>query len=171
MADWVWIDYVLVTVVIVSAFISLFRGFLKEALSLVNWVVALWLSWQLGPVLAGALSGFVSDPVLQMWAARVIIFIGVLLLGGLVSKLVSMVINSSGLTGTDRALGMVFGLGRGVILAGLLVVILEFLGFPQSAWWQQSKLIPYAAPVADIIRHAAEDGIVYMGDVVTPEAN
>jgi len=164
--DWIWIDYALAAVVIVSTCISLFRGFFKEALSLVNWVAALWLSWQLGPLLASGLAGFIGDPVLQMWVARLLILIGVLILGGLVSKLVALVLNSSGLTGTDRALGMVFGFGRGIILAGLLVVVLEFLGFNQSAWWEQSKLIPYTAPIADIIRHAAEDGIEYVGDAM-----
>lgn len=170
MVEWVWIDYVLAAIVVVSAVISLFRGFFREAISLATWMVAIWLAWQMGPLLAAGITGFVEDPVLRMWAARLILFIGVLLLGGLVGKLISMLMDSSGLTGTDRALGMVFGFCRGVLLAGVLVVVLELLGFPQSAWWQQSKLIPYAAPVADIIRHAAEDGIGYIDEVVTPDA-
>ena len=67
MAEWVWIDYVLAVLVAASTIISLFRGFFREAMSLATWVVALWLAWQLGPVLAAALTGMVEDPALRMW--------------------------------------------------------------------------------------------------------
>jgi uncharacterized membrane protein required for colicin V production len=64
---------------------------------------------------------------------------------------------------------MVFGFARGVILSGLLVVVLEMMGFSNSPWWQESKLLPYAAPVADIIRHTAEDGLGYIDGLASPE--
>ncbi len=84
---------------------------------------------------------------------------------GLVAWFLGLVLSSTGLTGTDRALGMVFGFGRGVLLAGLLVMGLDLLGFREASWWEQSKLIPYALPVADIIRHAAEDGMELLDDL------
>ena len=167
-AGWVWIDYALLAVVAISAVVSLFRGFFREAMSLASWIVALWLAWQLGPIIAAVFTPAIDDPVLRMWVARACLFIGVLLLGGVVSKLVMLVMNSTGLTGPDRLLGMIFGCCRGVVLAGLLLVVLEALGFSESAWWQQSKLIPYAAPVVDIIRNAALDGVDYVGGVVVP---
>jgi len=57
---------------------------------------------------------------------------------------------------------MVFGLARGIILAGVAVLVLEFAGFSESSWWKDSKLIPYAAPVADFVADAAEEGIDYL---------
>jgi membrane protein required for colicin V production len=168
-ADLNWFDYLLITVMLISTVISLFRGFFKEALSLATWVIALWAAWRFGPQLAGGLESWVSEPVLRLWLARGLVCILVLLAGGLLGKLINILMLSTGLTGTDRAIGMVFGFGRGVILVGLLVVVLEMMGFSNSPWWHESKLLPYAAPVADIIRHSAEDGLEYIDGLASPE--
>ncbi|MEJ2138423.1 MAG: CvpA family protein [Gammaproteobacteria bacterium] len=161
------VDYVLIVVIGLSAVISLFRGFFKEAVSLGTWVVALWLAWRLGPQVAGMLEPWIGTSVLRLWAARVLVVIAALLGGGLLGWFFGQVLDSTGLSGTDRAIGTVFGFARGVLLAGLLVMILDLLGFREAPWWEESKLIPYAAPVADIIRHAAEDGMEYLEELDT----
>jgi membrane protein required for colicin V production len=168
-AELTFFDYLLILVLLVSTVISLFRGFFKEALSLATWVIALWVAWRFGAQLAEGLESWVSEPVLRLWIARGLVCVGVLLAGGLLGRLIDILMLSTGLTGTDRAIGMVFGFGRGVILIGLLVVILEMMGFSNSPWWQESKLLPYAAPVADIIRHSAEDGLEYIDGIASPE--
>jgi membrane protein required for colicin V production len=162
-------DYVLLFILIASGVISLFRGFFREALSLAGWVIAVWAAWRFGPLFSGWFESWLSDSALRLWAARISVFIVSLLACGLLGRLLSILMVSTGLTGTDRALGMVFGLARGVILCGLLLAVLELMGFAQSAWWQESKLIPYAAPVADIIRFAAEDGMEYLNGMDMPE--
>jgi membrane protein required for colicin V production len=168
-ADLNWFDYLLITVMLISTVISLFRGFFKEALSLATWVIAIWMAWRFGAQFAGGLESWVTEPVLRLWLARGLVCIFVLLAGGLLSRLVNILMLSTGLTGTDRAIGMVFGFGRGVILVGLLVVVLDMMGFSNSVWWQKSKLLPYADPVADIIRHAAQDGLGYIDGMTSPE--
>jgi len=150
------IDYVLLVIVGLSTVISLFRGFFKEAISLGTWVLALWLAWRLGPEFAGYLEPWIVAPELRLWATRILIVIAGLLAGGLVNAFFNLVLDSAGLSGTDRVIGSVFGFARGVLLAGLLIMVLELMGFRESAWWSESKLIPYAAPVTDIIRNAAE---------------
>ena len=159
------VDYALIVIVGLSAVISLFRGFFREAVSLGTWVVGLWLAWKLGPQVAGFLEPWISTSVLRLWAARVLVVIGVLIAGGLLSWIFGIILDSTGLSGTDRALGTVFGFARGVLLAGLAIMALDLMGFREAAWWQESKLIPYAAPVADIIRHAAEDGLEFIEDL------
>jgi uncharacterized membrane protein required for colicin V production len=67
-------------------------------------------------------------------------------------------------------LGGLFGLGRGAILAGLVVIALQFTGFDADPWWQESKLIPYAAPVADALRDAAAEGIEMLQEADPPVA-
>jgi membrane protein required for colicin V production len=168
-AEFNFFDYLLLLILLVSTVISLFRGFFKEALSLAAWFVAVWVAWRFGAQLAGGLEPWVSEPVLRLWIARGLVCVAVLLAGGLLGRLIDVLMLSTGLTGTDRAIGMVFGLGRGVILVGLLVVLLDMLGFSGSLWWQESKLLPYAAPVADIIRHTAEDGLGYIDGIASPE--
>jgi membrane protein required for colicin V production len=54
---------------------------------------------------------------------------------------------------------MLFGLARGVLLAAVAVITLQVAGVTDEPWWQQSKLIPYAAPVADALRKAAKQGL------------
>jgi len=165
------IDYVLLGVLALSTVVSLFRGFFKEAISVCTWVAALWAAWRFGPQLADGLAQWLSTSVLRLWAARVIILIGVLFIGGLLNWLFGMLLHRTGLSGTDRVIGMVFGAGRGVILVGIIVVILELMGFDETPWWQESKLIPYAAPVVDTIRYVAEDGREFLSELEEPDGS
>jgi membrane protein required for colicin V production len=165
------VDYLLLVIVGLSTVISLFRGFFKEAISLLAWVLALWLAWRLGPQLSTYLEPWIAVPEMRLWATRFLIVIAVLLTGGLVNGLFNLILDSAGLSGTDRVIGSVFGFARGVLLAGLLVMALELLGFRESAWWGESKLIPYAAPVADIISNAAQDGLELLEDTETSRIN
>lgn len=154
-----WLDYLLLGLVTVSGLVGLFRGFVKEALSLGVWVVGIWCAWRFAELAAPHLGNWVSDPVLRLWAARALVLVAVLIVGGLLTHLLAFLLDQTGLTGTDRLLGGVFGIGRGAVLAGLVVIVLQFTGFEASPWWQESKLIPYAAPVADALRDAAAEGM------------
>lgn len=167
----VWVDYALLGAVLVSGVVGLFRGFVKEALSLGVWVVGLWCAWKFAGVAAGQMTGWVEDPVLRLWAARVVVLVGVLILGGLLTALLSFLLDQTGLTGTDRLLGGLFGLGRGAVLAGIIVIVLQFTGFDKDPWWAESKLIPYAEPVADLLRDATAEGIQMLDDGETPVAD
>lgn len=158
-SDLVVFDYALIAIIAVSTIISLFRGFFKEAMSLGAWVVALWVAWQFGPEVAGYLEEWITPTAVRLWAARALVVIAVLLAGGLVNAFLHMVLESTGLSSTDRAIGMVFGFGRGVLLAGIVLAGMEAADFDETEWWPESVLVPYFAPVTDMIRHAAEDGL------------
>ena len=155
----VTVDYMLLAVAILSGLFGLLRGFVKEAMSLAGWIFAAWCAFHFGTAVAERLPDFIQDPVLKLWAARFVVLIGVLLISGIISGLVSLLLSRTGLTGTDRAVGMVFGLARGVVVIALLVAALEMAGFRADPWWEESKLIPYAAPLAERLRDAAEDGL------------
>lgn len=154
-----FIDYVLIAILLVSTVVSLFRGFLTEAISLAAWVVAIWAAWKFGPAVAGALEGSIDSLTARLWGARSLLLVGVLLAGGLLNWMVNGLLQKSGLSGVDRAIGTLFGFARGVVLASLLVVVLDLVDFSVTAWWQDSKLIPYAAPVAGVLKEAAEEGM------------
>ncbi|WP_232731555.1 CvpA family protein [Pseudomonas aeruginosa] len=82
-------------------------------------------------------------------AACALLFIATLLLGALVNYLIGELIRVTGLSGTDRFLGMVFGGARGVLLVVLLVGLLSLAPVQQDPWWQQSVLMPHFLMVAD----------------------
>ena len=156
------VDYILLAVLIISTAVSVLRGFVKEAISLVSWAVAIWCAWRFGGAVAGALEDSIDSMTSRLWVARRLLLVGVLVAGGLLEWLVLFLLQKSGLTGTDRAIGTVFGFARGVVLAGLLVAVLQSGGFEAEPWWQDSKLIRFAEPVADMLRDAAEEGFEYL---------
>jgi len=153
------VDYILLSIFAVSAIIGVFRGFVKEAISLIGWIAAVWGAWRFGADVSALLPDFVDDVTIKIWAARLLVLIGVLIMSGLISRTVSFLIDKTGLSGTDRMVGMVFGLARGAVLAGLAVNLLEVAGFDEAPWWPESKLIPYAAPIAQRISDIAEEGM------------
>lgn len=164
-SDLILVDYFVIGVMVFSSLISLFRGFFKEAMSLGTWVVAIWVAWKFGPQLAGMLETVITPTAVRLWAARALVVIGVLIAGGLLGQFFHFVLESTGLTSTDRAIGMVFGFGRGIVLVGLMLVIMEAADFNETEWWPESVMIPYFEPVTDMIRHAAEDGLGFLDDL------
>lgn len=148
----VWIDVVILALIVLSAVLSLFRGFVKEALALASWLVALWVAMTFYENFALILAEWISVPSAQKVTAFVLLFIGVLLLGALVNYLAGKLVAKTGLTGTDRMLGIVFGAARGAVIVALLVLFAGLTPMPQDAWWQGSQLIGYFEEFAMWIR-------------------
>ena len=139
-----WVDWLILAIITLSALISLKRGFVKEVLSLVIWLMAILLSIMFHQQLAVILAPYIDSPSLRKLAALFCLFILCLLVGGLFSFILSQLVHWTGLTGTDRLLGMVFGSLRGV----LVVVVVLMLGktllpLHQEQWWLSSNLIPH----------------------------
>jgi membrane protein required for colicin V production len=103
-----------------------------------------------------------ASPEVRIWAARVVIFVLALLVGGLISWLARKFIRHTGLSGLDRLLGAGFGLLRAAVLLGLAVIVMEFLGLEQQPWWQESRLKPYADRAAAAVKYYAELGNQYL---------
>jgi len=144
----IWVDFVILGIVLISALISLIRGFVREAFSLAVWVLAFWISWTFFRDLSLYMESFVSTPSVRLGVAFVILMILSLVVGGLLNYLVIRLINSTGLSGSDRFIGMIFGLARGVLLMAILVLLAGLTPLPQDPWWQQSVLIPYFQELA-----------------------
>jgi membrane protein required for colicin V production len=136
-----WADYCIIAVLVLSVLMGLWRGFIGEVLALACWVAAFWVAWLFGPRLAASFTA-VDTPSVRLLLGYAICFIAVLIAGALVSFLMRKLISGSGLSGSDRLLGMVFGLLRGLALVTLLVFILGFTPLPRDGWWQQSRLMP-----------------------------
>ena len=134
-------DYCIIAVLGLSVLMGLWRGFIGEVLALACWVVAFWVAWEFGPRLAAAFSG-IDAPSVRLLLGYAICFIAVLIAGAIVSFLMRKLVAGSGLTGSDRLLGMVFGLMRGLVLVTLIVLLLGFTPLPRDPWWHQSQLLP-----------------------------
>ena len=144
------VDWGIFAVVAVSTLISIQRGFVKEALSLVTLVAAMIISRLFGAQVSTLLIDVIEVASLRSVAAYVGLFFTTLIVGGLVNKLVVQVVRMAGLSGTDRFFGMLFGCARGVLITVVIVSVLARLeGIPEDQWWQDSRLIPHFVALGD----------------------
>jgi membrane protein required for colicin V production len=157
-----WADLFIVVICAASAIFGVWRGFAKEALSLVTWLAAIWLAWRFTWLVEPMLGEWVAAPELKIWAARIVIFVIVLVAGGLVAWFVRELIRHTGLSSTDRTLGGLFGLARGALIIGLMAIGVQLLGMQGDPWWQESRLRPYCDRIAEGIRYYAELGGRYL---------
>ncbi len=137
-------DWAIVAVIAMSTLIGIWRGFVREALSLAVWVIAFVVAMLFYAGFAPWFERWVDAPSIQMLVAWVTLFVGTLLLGGLVNFLLVTLVHATGLGGTDRVLGMVFGFGRGLLVVmAILIVLPGVVPVTRDDWWLESVLIPH----------------------------
>ena len=133
-------DVVMGIVIVVSAVFGLMRGLVREVLSLVIWVAALLLGIAFADSIA-AMLGLNLSAGLQTAIGFAIVFVAVLVAGALAQRFLGGLVESTGLTGTDRTLGLVFGTVRGA--AVVLVALILLRPFAESRdWWAESLIAP-----------------------------
>lgn len=137
----IWVDYAILTVVAVSAIVGFFRGFFREAVGLATWLIAFWVAFRFAVPAAEWLTAWISVRSVRLGISFGVIFIVVLIVGAVISYLMARLVDRTGFGGTDRALGGVFGVLRGVGLLVLLVLLAGLTPVPEDAWWQESLFV------------------------------
>jgi len=149
-----FLDWAIVAVIVASGLISVWRGFVKEAISLATWIAAFLIALVFADKLATLLPAAIESPLARWGIAALALFMATLLVGGLLNFLVSSLVERTGLSGTDRSLGIVFGILRGVLIVALGVLVAGDTALRAEPWWQESRLAPRFEPFADWIREA-----------------
>ncbi|TFG38909.1 MAG: CvpA family protein [Chromatiales bacterium] len=152
------IDIIIAVALVASIVVGLVRGFVKEALSIVTLLVAIWAALYFGPVVGGVSKSWLSSAELQIWFGRVLVFGVILSVGGLLGWGISKLVRVSMLGGLDRMLGSLFGIVRGILLVAVFVIGGQFAGFDNDGWWLKSRLLPHFEVVADWIKVLAPKG-------------
>lgn len=147
-----WVDYSILAVIGLSVLISVWRGFTKEALSLAGWILAAWVALTFADKLQVMLEPHIQVPSLRLIVAFAILFIATLFLAGFVNYLAVQVIKKTGLSGTDRMVGIFFGVARGCVVVAVLVLVGGMTPVPQDPWWNQSQLMHYFQDMAIWLR-------------------
>ena len=146
------VDYIILAILVISAVMGLVRGLLREAIAVITWFLAIVLAWYFAGSLEPLLGGVLVGSPLRIWAARVIIFVFVLLLGGAIATILGHYIRVSMFAGMDKFLGFVFGIIRGVVIVGAFTIAIQALRMDEDPRWKNSKLMPYAIGVASALR-------------------
>ncbi len=151
------VDYLIIALVVLSAGVGIARGFLREVIALVTWIAALLVAWHFAGRVEPYLGGLLSSPHVRPWAARAILLLAVLLAGAALAALITHLVRLSIFSGTDRFLGFLFGLVRGLVILGVLVLVCQTLRLDEEHWWRTSRLLPYGEHAANLLRSLVGD--------------
>ena len=159
------IDILIIVAVAISVIVGIFRGLVKEAISIGALLFAIWAALYFGPSVGNVSESWLSSEELQMWFGRILVFSVILALGGLLGWGISKLVRLSVLSGMDRFLGSLFGALRGILLVAVFIIGGQFAGFDNDEWWLDSRLIPHFEVVAEWIKVMAPQGL----ELITPD--
>ncbi|KAF3981030.1 MAG: CvpA family protein [Methylococcales symbiont of Hymedesmia sp. n. MRB-2018] len=155
----IWIDYTIIGLVLISSIIGLLRGFIKEAFSLIIWMIAIWVGLTFSREFSVFLEQFITYPSARIAAAFAILFILTLIIGAMISYLLGELVKKTGLTGSDRFAGMIFGIARGLVVVSVVVMLAGLTPLPEDSWWKESDLIPPFQSLAVWLREHIPSGL------------
>jgi len=151
------VDTLILAVIAMSSAFGVWRGFIKETLSLLSWIAALLVSRVYSESLAGLLESLIDNPSVRYVTAFSGLFVLIIMLGTALNHFMSKLLVVTGLKTLDRLLGAVFGVARGTVIVLVVLFILNVF-VSGSEWWQQSTLIPYGMVLI-------EESQIFIGDM------
>ena len=147
------LDWFIIVVLTISTLLSLWRGFVREALSLLGWVAAFIVAHLFVDQFAEQLATVIANPTGRYIAAYAMLFVSTLVVFTVVVKLAVKLVRVAGLTVLDRLLGTVFGFARGVIIILVLAYVVQQLVPPEEQeWLHNSVLMPHLNMLADWVQ-------------------
>ncbi len=155
----IWVDYAIIGLIVISSIIGLLRGFVKEAFSLCLWVVAIWVGLTFSREFSGFLDGLISQPSVRIACAFIALFLVTLILGAMIGYLLGELVKKTGLSGSDRFAGMIFGIARGLVVTSIIIMLAGLTPLPEDSWWKESQLIPPFQSLAVWLREHIPSGV------------
>jgi membrane protein required for colicin V production len=161
-------DHLFAIIVLVSGAVGFFRGFIRESIALASWLVGLWLAWHFAYIVNPWLGGALAEPGVREWTGRAVVLLLVLLFGALVGSVVSHYARrAAGLAAMDRTLGAAFGLARGALIVGLLVMAGRAANLDREPWWANTRSMPAAETVANWLERYAQPAALELYEQAT----
>jgi membrane protein required for colicin V production len=149
-------DHLFAIILLLSGALGYLRGFIRESISLVAWLLGLWLAWHFAYLVNPWLGGALAEPGVREWTGRAIVLFVVLLIGAGVGALVAHLVHrAAGLAMMDRLLGTLFGLMRAVVVIGLLILAGRAVNLDLEPWWDKTRSMPVAEAVANWLERYA----------------
>ena len=135
-------DIVILAVMGVSLAFGLFRGLVRELLSLVSWILAFWIAYRFSSSVAQIIDKALQNPTLSQAVSAILVFVLVLVALMLLASLISKIFKATGLAGMDRILGGLFGFGRAVVILFVALIVGQHTVVIEQDWYNASMMIP-----------------------------
>ena len=152
-----WLDYTIIGVILVSVVTGLFRGLVREAISLSVWILALWLATIYSPKFEYVLSAYIDSSTVRVAVIFFAIALAVLIVGSIINAIIGFIIKKSGLGFMDRLFGIVFGFARGVLIIALCLLVISMVKIPNDNWKNESILLPQFKPIVTWLKQYVPD--------------
>ena len=146
------VDYAVIAIVALSVLFAIWRGVVREALSLLSWVIAFFAAKFLAPSIAVWFVSLSNNDSVRIGLAWAAVFLVVLILVGVVGLLLSGTLKAIGLGGLDRTLGAVFGLARGLLVVTVVALLAGLTSLPKTEEWRKATTRPLVEPMAVLAR-------------------
>ncbi len=146
------VDYGVIVILAASVAFAIWRGVVREALSLLSWVIAFFVAKLYAPSVAGWFASLTHNESARIGAAWATIFIVVLIVVGIVGLLLSGTLKAIGLGGLDRFLGALFGVARGLAMVTLIALLAGMTSLPKTEEWRKAASRPLVESMAVLAR-------------------
>lgn len=156
-------DLLLAAVLIVFVTIGAWRGFVREVLVLLTWVVSVAAAWWSADMVAEHLTSVTEDPGLQHALGFALVFVAVFIVGSVSSLLINrFVLGKSSFWLPNTILGGLIGAARGTAIIVIAFMVAGLTPLPERSWWREATLAPYFERLAlatsdyiprDVARH------------------
>lgn len=146
-------DIVIAGIFVISMVVGIMRGLIKEALSIISWIGAIWLAITFKVTAGDWFAQFVNIPnaTFRSWLGFALVFVVTLFTFAVVNYLITKLLVRGPIKATDRLLGVLFGGVRAGLIVVALIIVVRGLGMSDADWWNESTLNMYFVPAADII--------------------
>jgi len=147
-------DYILIGIVGLSMILSLWRGFVREIISIIGLVLAFLAASRLSGMTGDYLSTWITNSTIADIAGFGLVFVLIMLIVGIIGVIIRKLVDMADLTATDRTLGIFFGIARGLLLIGLsFLIYTSYATANDQKWLKESRLTPYGLQMADWLGH------------------
>ena len=135
-----WLDYTVITIAVLSALLGWWRGLVYEVLSLLGWIAAILVARLFAASIVPYMPAVLGAEAARTAMAYAALFIGTLIIGGIVAWSLSKLVKFVGLGWLDGLLGVLFGMVRGVLIVLALALLAGMTGLPKEQSWRDAWL-------------------------------
>lgn len=150
-------DVFIIITILASTAIGIYRGFIREFLTIITWIVASFVAYMYGKEL-GEQMFFLDDPYAKEIVGMIAVFLGVVFIGFLLKVIICKIAKITGVSKVDRVTGALFGALRGCIII-VLVLYVSSKNITNQEWYKQSKFLPRFTKVANMLPKTWEEEV------------